>query len=118
MESLNTMYSIPSSKSIKSHIASYCGDRPAAADAINNVYKLPSIDLSIRYLHEVAGSPTKAIWIKAICKIRYLSCPLVNVKNVKKYFPESEETQKGYMRSQRQGVQSIKAKAPTREAAN
>ena len=30
------------------------------------------------------------------------------VKNVHKYFPESEETQKGHMRNQWQGVRSTK----------
>ena len=31
---------------------------------------------------------------------------LINVKNVHKHFLESEETQQGHMRSQRQGVRS------------
>ena len=30
------------------------------------------------------------------------------MKNVNKHFPESEETQKGHMQSQRQGVRSTK----------
>jgi hypothetical protein len=30
----------------------------------------------------------------------------MNVKNVTKYFPESEETQMGHMQGQRQGIQS------------
>ena len=35
---------------------------------------------------------------------------MVNVKNVSKYFPESEETQQGHMKNQRQGVRSTKVK--------
>ena len=87
------------------------------AEVINNVYELPNIEPAIRYLHGAAGFPTKATWLKAIRKGSYLSWPLVNVKNSSKYFPESEETQKGHMRLQRQGVRSTKTKAPTREAA-
>ncbi len=46
------------------------------------------------YLHGAAGFPTKTSWLKAFCKGNYLSWPLINVKNIAKYFPESEETQK------------------------
>ena len=77
--------------------------------AINNVYDLLSIKPAIHYLHGAAEFPTKATWLKAICNGNYLTWPLVNVKNVNIFFPESEETQKGHMRMQRQGVQSTKA---------
>ena len=73
MESFNAMYALLSSKNMKSHIAACCNDRPAMAEAINKVYKLPSIELSIRYLHGAAGFPTKATWLKAIRKRNYLS---------------------------------------------
>jgi hypothetical protein len=48
-------------------------------------------------------------------KENYLSWPLINVKNVAKYFPESEETQKGHMRGQRQGVRSTRVTKPTKD---
>jgi hypothetical protein len=64
----------------------------------------------------VAGFPTKASWLKAIRKGNYLSWPLINVKNVAKYFPESKKTQKGHMHGQRQGVQSTKVAKPTEDA--
>eukprot|EP00804_Cyclotella_cryptica_P012520 CCRYP_017704-RB/>CCRYP_017704-RB protein AED:0.24 eAED:0.24 QI:0/0/0/1/0.5/0.33/3/0/909 len=38
----------------------------------------------------------------------YDTWPLVTVANVHKHFPQSEETQQGHMRSQRQGVRSTK----------
>ena len=117
MEPLNSVYSLPSSDHIKTHIAACCNNLPPPAETINNVYEIPSIEPAIRYLHGAAGFPTKATWLKAIRKGSYLSWPLVNVKNVSKYFPDSEETQKGHMRSQRQAVRSTKMKAPTREAA-
>ena len=42
--------------------------------------------------------------LKAIRKGNYNSWPLTDTKKVRKYFPESEETQFGDMRGQRQGV--------------
>jgi hypothetical protein len=35
-------------------------------EAINNVYELPSIEPTIRYLHTVAGFPMEETWLKAI----------------------------------------------------
>ncbi len=39
--------------------------------------------------------------------------PLSDTKKAWKYFPESEETQFGYMRGQRQGVRSTRTTHPT-----
>ena len=102
------MYSLPSSDAITTHVAACCDNRPPPTEVINNVYELPAIEPAIRYLHGAAGLPTKATWLKATRKGIYLSWTLVNVKNVNKYFPESEETQKGHMKYQRQGVRSTK----------
>eukprot|EP00956_Cyclotella_meneghiniana_P000110 scaffold196_cov26-Cyclotella_meneghiniana.AAC.2 len=66
-----------------------------------NVYDLPSTERVIRYLHAAAGFPTKSTWLKAIGK---------GFKNVNKYFPESEETQKGHMRQIRSGVRKTNRK--------
>ena len=44
-----------------------------------------------------------------------LSWPLINAKNVAKYFPESEVTQKGHMRGQHQGVRSTRMTEPTED---
>ena len=46
--------------------------------------------------------------MKAIRNGNYLSWPLINVQNVSKHFPESEEAQKWHMRNQQQGVRSTK----------
>ena len=107
-ESLHSLYEVPSSPALRTHIKSLSGN---LKEAINNVYELPSVEQSIRYLHGAAGFPTKATWLKSIRNGNYLSWPLANVKNVSKYFPESEETQKGHMRNQRQGVRSTKRAA-------
>ena len=65
-------------------------DRPKPTKYINNVYELSSIGRAIRYIHAYVGFPTRVTWIKAICKGNYILCPLINVNNVNKYFPEYE----------------------------
>jgi hypothetical protein len=77
-------------------------------EAINNVYELLIIEKVVGYLNGAAGFPTKATWLRSIRAGNYLTWPLINVKNVYKYFLESEETQKGHRRNQRQGVWSTK----------
>ena len=81
-------------------------DRPLPGEVINHVYELPNMDPSIPYLHSAAGFPTKPTWLKATRKGRFLSWPLVNMKNVNQCFPNSKETQRGHMHSQRQGMRS------------
>ena len=38
------------------------------SEAAHNVFDLPSIEQTIRYLHVSTGFPTKSIWLKAIKK--------------------------------------------------
>lgn len=66
--------------------------------AINDVYELPSTEKWIRYLLSCSGLLTQAKWIKAIRAGNYGTLLMVNVRNVNKYFQESNETQKGRMR--------------------
>ena len=76
LESLNSMYSLPSNDAITTHVTACCDNRPPPTEVINNVYELPTIDPAIRYLHGAAGFPTTATWLKAIRKGSYLSWPL------------------------------------------
>jgi hypothetical protein len=105
-DSINAMYQVETTTATRDHIR--CMDCHASKEHIHNVYELPSIEPSIRYLHGAAGFPTKPSWLKAIRRGNYNSWPLINVKNVAKYFPESEETQKGHIQGQCQGVRSTK----------
>ncbi len=75
-----------------------------------NVYSLPSIEQTIRYLHAAAGFPTKDTWVKAIKRGNYKTWPGLTVEAVSKHFPESVETQKGHMQKQCQNVRSTKQK--------
>jgi hypothetical protein len=77
---------------------------------IHKVYELPSIEPTIGYLHTAVGFPTKESWLRAIPWGNYNSWLLINVKNVARHFSKSEETQKGHMQRQRQGVRSTKKK--------
>ena len=52
--------------------------------------------------------------VEAIQNRNYLTWPLVCIKNVNKYLPESEETQFRHMAGQRQGVRSTK-KVPSKK---
>ena len=104
-KSLNTKYVVPSTEEIHALLAA---SSTREQHTILNVYELPSIEQTIRYLHAAAGFPTKATWMAAIWRGNYNTWPLVTIANVHKHFPQSEETQQGHMRSQRQGVRSTK----------
>jgi hypothetical protein len=113
-DSLNSMYTIETNQLARDHVVlqmfkNHC------QEYLHNVYELPSIEVTIWYLHGAAGFPTKACWLKAIRKGNYLFWPLINIKIVAKYFPKSKETQKGHMRNQRQGVRSTKVAKPTED---
>jgi hypothetical protein len=114
-DSLSSMYTIEFNQLAREHVAlQMCKNH--CQEYLHNIYELPSIAPTIRYLHGVAGFPIKASLLRAIRKGNYPSWPLINVKNVVKYFPESEKTQKGHMRGQRQGVGSTKVAKPTEDA--
>ena len=82
----------------------------AVKEAALNLFDLPSVERSIRYLHACLGFPTKATWLKAIRRGNFVGWPLVTVENVNAYFPECDETPKGHLNQQRQGVRSTKRK--------
>jgi hypothetical protein len=57
-----------------------------------------------------AGFPVMATWIKAIKAGNFITWPGLTNTTVTKHFPESDETVKGHMKKQRQGVRSTKVK--------
>ena len=54
--------------------------------------------------------PVKSTWFKAIKADNLHRWPLLNVKNVKKYYPETVETAKGHMNHTQKNVRSTKEK--------
>ena len=114
LENLNSLYDVQTTHATRELVHSLLGQAteatavPCPTEHINNVYELPSIEQTVRYLHAAAGHPTKHTWLKAIARGNYNSWPLITVSNVRKHFPESEETQLGHMRGARQGVRSTR----------
>jgi hypothetical protein len=72
------------------------------------VYDLPSTEQGIKWMHAVCGYPVKSTWLKAIAAGNFIGWPLLNVQNVKKYYPETTETPKGHMNQTRKNVRSTK----------
>ena len=106
--SLNSLYEILRTIAMLENLSIFMQDGPTQKEVIHHMNELPSIETAIQYLHGSAGFPSKRTCLKAIWKGKYLFWPLVDIKNVNKFFPESEETQKGHMQGQHQGVRSTK----------
>ncbi len=85
------------------------GNEPKRKEA-NNVYNLPSTKETIRYLHASAAHPVEDTWAKEAKAGNFTTWPGLSVKDVHKYFPESDETKQGHMKKQRQNVRSTKIK--------
>jgi len=92
-------------------------DRLAISDAVHNVYELANTEKTIRYLHAALGFPTKATMLKAIWSKWLISWPGLTVSTVHDFLPECDETPKGRMKQQRQGVRSTKPKTAQEEEA-
>ena len=84
-------------------------------DETHNVYSLPSMTQSIKYLHAAAGFPVKETWLTAIEAGNYITWPGLTPAAVRKHFPDSDEMQKGHMKKQRQGVRSTRIKEEPKE---
>jgi hypothetical protein len=54
-----------------------------------NVYTLPSMLQTIRYLHAATGFPTKDLWVKAIKSGNYATWTGITIEAVSRHFPES-----------------------------
>ncbi len=76
----------------------------------NSVYDLPSTEQAIKWMHAVCGYPVKTTWLKAIKAGNFIGWPLLTVKNVTKYYPETTETPKGHLNQTRKNVRSTKPK--------
>ena len=58
----------------------------------NSVYDLPSTEQAIKWMHAVCGYPVKSTWLKAIEAGNFIGWPMLTAANVKKYYPDTEET--------------------------
>jgi hypothetical protein len=87
-ESLNVVYTGESTSITRTHINSAMSVVAHGNKYIDNVYKLPSIEPTIRYLHTAAGFPTKESWLRAIRRGNYNSWHLINIKKCCLAFPQ------------------------------
>jgi hypothetical protein len=71
---------------------------PLAEEKALNVYELPSTKEVIRFGHAALGFPMKPSLLDAICHKNLVTFPGMTVDNVNKFFPESDEMQKGHMK--------------------
>eukprot|EP00804_Cyclotella_cryptica_P014588 CCRYP_020642-RA/>CCRYP_020642-RA protein AED:0.50 eAED:0.40 QI:0/0/0/1/0/0/2/0/231 len=76
LQSTQPRYHVPTPTHIREHLQA---SLQCNTDHILNVYELPSIEQSIRYLHAAAGFPTKSTWLAAIRKGNYSTWPLITV---------------------------------------
>ncbi len=81
---------------------------PLAEEKAMNVDELPSTKEVIQFQQAALGFPTKASLLNAICHKNLVTFPGMTANNINKFFPESDETQKGHMKQSRQGVRSTK----------
>ncbi len=70
----------------------------------NNAYDLPSISQTMKYLHAAAIFPVNDTWNKAIKAGNFDTWPTITPSTIQPHFPESDKTQKGRMKKQRQRV--------------
>jgi hypothetical protein len=80
-------------------------------EAINVIFDLPSARQNFLWYHTAAGFPPKETFIRAVCNGNYATCPKLTVQLIHKYMPDSDETAKGHLKGQRQGVRLTKQKA-------
>jgi hypothetical protein len=59
-------------------------------------------------MHAVCGYPVKSTWLKAIAAGNFIGWPLLTVRNVTKYYPETTGTPKGHMNQTCKNVRSTK----------
>ncbi len=75
--SLHTMYEVANMTLTRQHInaislLAHC------REYFHNVYKLPSLEPIVRYLHAATGFPPKLTWLKAVQWGNYSTWPLIN----------------------------------------
>jgi hypothetical protein len=86
---------------------------PPTNKAINVIFDLPSARQTFLWYHAAAGFPVKELFIKAVRNGNYATWPKLTVTLINKYMPDSDETAKGHLKGQRQGIRSTKHNAFT-----
>jgi len=86
---------------------------PPTNKAINVIFDLLSARQTFLWYHAAAGFPIKESFIKAVRNGNYATWPKLTVTLINKYMPDSDQTAKGHLKGQRQGIRSTKHNAFT-----
>jgi len=73
-------------------------------EAINAIFDLLSARQTFLWYHASAGFPVKEQFIKAVRNGNYATWPKLTITLINKYMPDSDETAKGHLKGQRQGI--------------
>jgi hypothetical protein len=80
----------------------------APPETLNVIFDLPSARKTFLWYHASAGFPTKETFVDAVRKGNYATWPKLTKTLINRYFPDSDETIKGHLKGQRQGICSTK----------
>jgi len=80
----------------------------APHETLNVIFDLPSAHDTFLWYHASAGFPTKATFIDAVRNGNYSTWPKLTVTLINRYFPDSDETIKGHLKGQCQGIRLTK----------
>jgi hypothetical protein len=84
---------------------------PPHNEAINIIFDLPSACQNFLWYHAAARFPPKETFINAVRSRNYATWPKLIVQLIHKYIRDLDETAKGHLKGQRQGVRLMKQKA-------
>ncbi len=84
---------------------------PPHNEAINIIFDLPSACLNFLWYLTAAGFPPKETFIRAVHNGNYATWPKLTVQIIHKYMPDSDETAKGHLKGQCQGIRLTEQKA-------
>jgi hypothetical protein len=85
---------------------------PSHQHTINIIFELQTVEKIIRWYHASVGFPAEETWTQAIRNGAYSTWPGLTTKNATKYYPESDNSQKGHMKGTHQGLCSTKEPVP------
>jgi hypothetical protein len=88
---------------------------PPDDEAINVIFDLPSTCQNFLWYHAAAGFPPKENFIRAVCNGNYATWPKLTIQLIHKYMPDLDETAKGHLKGQCQGIRSTKQKGPNKK---
>ncbi len=70
----------------------------------NVIFDLPSSRQSFLWYHTLAGWPPKETFLSAVRHSNYTLWPKLTTTMIHRYMPDSDETIKGHIKGQRQGI--------------